>query len=750
MARPGTRGTSAQWHVIVLDANCTEIAGGCGPGSPQLRWLRRDLAANDARCTLAMWHQPRFSSGEHGNDPSVAPFWDALYEAGADLILNGHDHDYERFAPQDPDGNRDQSRGIVEIVVGTGGGEMRDVGPKVANSIVRRGLLLGVIQVDARADRLGVPLHLDRRLVLGQRSRRPATDRRARRADAARSRAARLAAHGGRQEGFEDDGRARPGGDHRGRRRRDVDRVPPRRARLDRHRAGRPGGADLGLDVPQRGAGRAAAEHRHADPDDDVRRRAVPAAGGGDRGRPVVARGRVAPPGVEPGPLRGAPAAGRLGGELRAPDRADLGDRGARPVPADDDRWRAGRGLAADRRLARPSNLAFALAAGARSAGATILNHHRVVGIGVQRRAGDRRGRGARRRALDHRGRGRGQRGGMYAPEIGRLAGITLPIIPMAHQYLLTAPIEGVEPGLPQLRDPDNLVYFREEVGGLCMGGYERNPMPWALDGVPPDFNHRLLDPDWPRFEEIMAGAIRRVPAIADAPVTRMINGPEGFTPDNEFILGEIGGPRAVRRRRVLRPRHRRGGRHRAPGGELDRRGRARARPVEDGHPALRRAVPEPLVHARPELRELRDLLRHPLPQRGTAGRPAAPRLTGVFAPRGPRRRLRGEVVVGARELVRAERGGARRGRRGRTRGAPARAAGRASTGARRSGRRPSRRGRPPPCSTRRRSPRSRSRVPARSGCCSGCARTTSTARPAASPTPSCSTGGAGSSATSP
>ena len=75
--------------------------------------------------------------------------------------------------------------------------------------------------------------------------------------------------------------------------------------------------------------------------------------------------------------------------------------------------------------------------------------------------------------------------GGMYAPEIGRLAGITLPIIPMAHQYLLTGPIEGVEPGLPQLRDPDNLVYFREEVGGLCMGGYERNPMPWALDGDP-------------------------------------------------------------------------------------------------------------------------------------------------------------------------------------------------------------------------------------------------------------------------
>ncbi|MEO8274407.1 MAG: FAD-dependent oxidoreductase, partial [Chloroflexota bacterium] len=83
--------------------------------------------------------------------------------------------------------------------------------------------------------------------------------------------------------------------------------------------------------------------------------------------------------------------------------------------------------------------------------------------------------------------------------------------------------------------------YFREEVGGLCMGGYERDPAPWSLDGVPADFNHRLLDPDWPRFQSIMEGAISRVPAIENAGITRMINGPEAFTPDNEFILGESG-----------------------------------------------------------------------------------------------------------------------------------------------------------------------------------------------------------------
>ena len=129
--------------------------------------------------------------------------------------------------------------------------------------------------------------------------------------------------------------------------------------------------------------------------------------------------------------------------------------------------------------------------------------------------------------------------GGMFAPELGRMVGVNIPIIPMAHQYLFTEPIEGVHPGLPQLRDPDNLVYFREEVGGLCMGGYERDPAPWALDGVPPDFNGKLLAPDMERFQPIMEGAIRRVPTMADAGVNRVINGPEGFTPDNEFILGE-------------------------------------------------------------------------------------------------------------------------------------------------------------------------------------------------------------------
>jgi len=186
-----------------------------------------------------------------------------------------------------------------------------------------------------------------------------------------------------------------------------------------------------------------------------------------------------------------------------------------------------------------PSGLAQALAAGARSRGASLRTHTRVVAIG----SGRGRVTGV---TVEH----KGERyeiqadvvvnaGGMFAPEIGRMVGVTVPLIPMAHQYLFTEPLDGVHAGLPQLRDPDNLVYFREEVGGLCMGGYERDPAPWSLDGVPPDFNGKLLAPDMPRFEPIMEGAIRRVPAMEEARVSRVINGPEAFTPDNEYILGE-------------------------------------------------------------------------------------------------------------------------------------------------------------------------------------------------------------------
>lgn len=128
---------------------------------------------------------------------------------------------------------------------------------------------------------------------------------------------------------------------------------------------------------------------------------------------------------------------------------------------------------------------------------------------------------------------------GMWSKAVGRLAGVSIPLQPMQHQYILTERIEGVSPSLPTLRDPDRLIYFKEEVGGLSMGGYELNPIPWADAGIPDRFEFQLLDENWDHFEPHMIQAIERVPALATAGVKQMINGPESFTPDGNFMLGE-------------------------------------------------------------------------------------------------------------------------------------------------------------------------------------------------------------------
>lgn len=130
---------------------------------------------------------------------------------------------------------------------------------------------------------------------------------------------------------------------------------------------------------------------------------------------------------------------------------------------------------------------------------------------------------------------------GIWAAEVGALAGVTVPVVPLVHQYVVTAPF-GVPRDLPIMRDPDHLVYFREEVGGLLVGGFERTPTAWGLDGIPPDFTHRLLPPDWDRFGALLAGAVARVPVLSDAQIISMIRGPEAFTPDGEFILGPVPG----------------------------------------------------------------------------------------------------------------------------------------------------------------------------------------------------------------
>jgi hypothetical protein len=137
------------WHVVVLNSNCGDI-GGCEAGSPQERWLRQDLASSGAACTLAYWHHPLFSSGTHGGSVSVQPLFRALYQSGAEVVINGHDHDYERFAPQDPSGNLDPVRGVRQFVAGTGGRGIRSFEAVVPNSEARIGVF-GVLALRLHA-----------------------------------------------------------------------------------------------------------------------------------------------------------------------------------------------------------------------------------------------------------------------------------------------------------------------------------------------------------------------------------------------------------------------------------------------------------------------------------------------------------------------------------------------------------------------------------------------------------------------
>jgi hypothetical protein len=140
------------WHIVVLNSECPDV-GGCDAASRQVQWLRTDLAAHPAACTLAYWHKPLFSSGSaHGNDPEMKPLWKALYDANADVVVNGHDHNYERFAPQNPEGGSDAARGIREFVVGTGGKNHRPIVLAKPNSESRNADAYGVLKLTLRKD----------------------------------------------------------------------------------------------------------------------------------------------------------------------------------------------------------------------------------------------------------------------------------------------------------------------------------------------------------------------------------------------------------------------------------------------------------------------------------------------------------------------------------------------------------------------------------------------------------------------
>jgi 4-methylaminobutanoate oxidase (formaldehyde-forming) len=181
-----------------------------------------------------------------------------------------------------------------------------------------------------------------------------------------------------------------------------------------------------------------------------------------------------------------------------------------------------------------PTGLTNALAAGAKSRGAKILTNTNVEKINLKN--------GRVSEVVTDRGTIKTEvvvnASGMWGREVGKMVGLNLPVIPMAHLYIMTKPIEGVTNKFPNLRDPDLLVYWREEVGGLITGGYERQPATYGMNGIPKDFKFQLLAPDWERFSPLMENSIRRVPAVENAEVVKLLNGPEGFTPDGEFLLG--------------------------------------------------------------------------------------------------------------------------------------------------------------------------------------------------------------------
>jgi 4-methylaminobutanoate oxidase (formaldehyde-forming) len=191
---------------------------------------------------------------------------------------------------------------------------------------------------------------------------------------------------------------------------------------------------------------------------------------------------------------------------------------------------------------ASPSDIVQALARGARQCGVSI--HEDVAITGVRIKNGRVRGVATSAGYVDC------EKlvicAGQWSREIGRMAGVNVPLVSVQHQYVITEPIPGVTPSLPTLRDPDRLTYYKEEVGGLVMGGYEPDPIPWAENGIPDGFQFQLLQSDWDHFTPILELALPRVPALDQVGIKQLINGPESFTPDGNFILGEAPEVRGV------------------------------------------------------------------------------------------------------------------------------------------------------------------------------------------------------------
>lgn len=184
---------------------------------------------------------------------------------------------------------------------------------------------------------------------------------------------------------------------------------------------------------------------------------------------------------------------------------------------------------------ANPSDITQALAKGARMSGASIFEDTRVLDIIIGKRGIE--------TVVTNRGAINCEKvvccAGQWSREFAARFGVNVPLVSLQHQYVVTGKVPGVSSDLPTLRDPDRLTYYKEEVGGLVMGGYESNPVPWAIEGIPEDFSYSLLESDFDHFEPMLELALGRVPSLAEADIKQLTNGPESFTPDGNFILGE-------------------------------------------------------------------------------------------------------------------------------------------------------------------------------------------------------------------
>ena len=263
---------------------------------------------------------------------------------------------------------------------------------------------------------------------------------------------------------------------------------------------------------------------------------------------------------------------------------------------------------------ANPADITQALAKGARNHGVRIIEDCRVTDVRIEegRVSGVVTDQGAIECEVVV------NCCGQWARSLARHSGVNVPLVPLQHQYLITEPIEDLPPNLPTLRDPDRLTYYKEEVGGLVMGGYEPNPIPWANAGIPEGFGHTLLDSDWDHFEPMMANALPRVPALQHAGIKQLLNGPESFTPDGKLYPRRGSrGCRLLCRCGFQCIRHRFRGRRRQSASAMDSRWSSTLRLVGGGYTTLRPAPRRYRLGAYPYPRDVRETLYRGLAPRG-------------------------------------------------------------------------------------------------------------------------------------